>query len=157
MANQLSNELLTELYGQVSSDPYLTLFTLTHPSFTETIRLVNNSEDIVSNGETFIGFPVRVVLPPDDNETAREVNVQFDNISLELIDELRAVTTPIDVKIEMVLASNPDVVQQSIESLKFKGIQFNTQVITAKLVMDDFLNVGLTSERYTPTIFPGIF
>jgi len=154
MANDLSPELLSELYGQVSDDPYLTLFTLTHPSFAQTIRFVNNSVDVVSNGETFVSFPIKIVLPPDDNESAREVNVQFDNVSLELIDELRTVTTPIDVKIEMVLASNPDVVQPSIESLKFKGIQFNSQVITAKLIMDDFLTVGLTSERYTPISFP---
>ena len=157
MANNLSNELLSQIYGQVSNDPYLSLFTLTHPSFAETIRLVNNSEDIVSNSFTFRSFPVKVVLPPDDNDTAKEVNIQFDNVSLELIDELRTVTTPIEVKIEMVLASNPDVVQQSIEELKLKGIQFNSQVITGKLIMDDFLNVGLTSERYTPLNFPGIF
>jgi hypothetical protein len=59
--------------------------------------------------------------------------------------------------VEMVLASNPDTVQYSIEDLKLKNIQYNSQSINATLVMDDFLGVALTSERYNPDNFPGIF
>lgn len=157
MANQLSPELLTELYGQQSGDPFLTLFTLTHPTFSLPLRFVNNSEDIVSNGDTYTAFPVRVILPPDDNESAREVRISFDNISLEVIDQFRSVTTPITASLQMVLASDPNTIQYSLEELKLTGITYDIRSISASLVMDDFLSVGLTSERYTPTNFPGIF
>lgn len=157
MSNDLSTELISEMYGQVSGNPFLSLFTLSHPDFAEDIRLVNNAEDIVSRGMTFSSFPVNMTLPPDNNETSREVQILFDNVSLELIDEFRSVTTPIEMKLEMVLAGDPDVVQYSLEELKLKAIQYNKQNITATLVMDDFLSVGVTSERYTPSTFPGIF
>lgn len=157
MSNTLSNALKSEMFGPSSSVPFITLFTLTHPSFANTIRIVNNTESVSSNGNTFESFPVKVVLPADDNETVREVQIQFDNVSLELIDEFRGVTSPIDVKIQMVLSDNPNFIQYELEDLKLKSISYNAQTITAKLVMDDFLSSGLTSERYTPSNFPGIF
>jgi hypothetical protein len=157
MSNNLSTQLVSEMYGQVSGNPFLSLFTLSHPNFAEDIYLVNNAEDIISRGITFSAFPVNISLPPDNNESAREVQILFDNVSLELIDEFRSVTTPIQMKLEMVLASTPNIVQYSLEELKLKAIQYNKTNITANLVMDDFLSSGVTSERYTPSNFPGIF
>jgi hypothetical protein len=96
-------------------------------------------------------------LPTDDGESTREAVIDFDNVSLELIDEIRQVTTPIDVKIEMVLASDPDEVQLSYEELKIKSVTYNKNRISARLYMDDFLNVELPSEKYTPTGYAGLF
>jgi len=156
MSNQLSPALLAQLYAQESDVPFLMLVTLIHPSFT-TVKLVNNSEDIVSNGETFTSFPMRIRLPADDGESTREVSIEFDNVSRELIDELRTVTTPIDVKIEMILASNPDDIQITLDELKMRNVTYNKSIVSARLYLDSFLNVELTSERYSPKLYPGLF
>lgn len=156
MSNQLSPALLAQLYAQESDVPFLMLVTLTHPSF-PTIRLVNNSEDIISNGETFTAFPMRIRLPMDDGESTREVSIEFDNVSLTLIDELRTVTSPIDVKIDMILSSNPDDIQISLDELKMRNVTYNKQIVSARLYLDSFLNVELTSERYSPKLYPGLF
>lgn len=154
---QLSPELLAQLYGQESNDPFLTLLTLSHTSFTETIYLVNNTKDITSRGNVFMAFPFNITLPADDGETAREVEIVIDNTSLELVEELRKVSDPIDCKVEMILASRPDETQISLEELKIKNVTYNKSQITAKLLMDDFLSTELASEKYTPTIYPGLF
>lgn len=156
MANQLSNALLTEIFGQTSSDPYLMLVTLTHASFSP-VRLVNNTENIISRGDTYVAFPMNIRLPGDDGESLREVTIDFDNVSRELIDELRSVTTAIDVKIETVLASDPDQVQTSLEDLKMRGVTYDLSKVSAKLFMDNFLNTALSSEKYDPQRYPGIF
>jgi hypothetical protein len=157
MANQLSNELIAQLFSQESADPFLTLVTLTHQSFAQPIRLVNNTKDITSRGNVFGAFPMKIRLPIDDGETAKEFSIQFDNVSLELIDEIRSVTTRIGVKLEMILASMPDVVQMSQEDLFINSITYNARSINARLVLDSFLNTEMTSERYNPKNFPGIF
>lgn len=157
MSNQLSPELLAQLYSQESNDPFLTLITLSHPSFPQDIRLVNNTENVTSNGLEFIAFPMKIVLPRDDGETNREVTIEFDNVSLELMTELRTVTTFIDVKLEMVLASIPDAVQMSFEELKIQSINYNKTRVSARLFMDSFLNTEISSEKYTPSNYPGIF
>ena len=157
MANQLSNELIAQLFSQESEDPFLTLVTLTHASFDAPIRLVNNTKDIVSRSNTYMAFPMKIRLPIDDGETAKEIAIQFDNVSLELIEEVRSVTTRIGVKLEMILASMPDVVQMSQEDLFISSISYNARSISARLVMDSFLNTEMTSERYNPSNFPGLF
>lgn len=156
MSNNLSPELLAQMFGQVSDDPFLMLVTITHGDFSP-IYLVNNTVDQVSRGQNYTAFPMQITLPGDDGETSREVTISFDNVSLELIDELRTVITPMDVKIEMVLASDLDTVQLSLEELKIRNISYNKQRVSAKLYMDSFLNIELTSERYTPSLYPGLF
>jgi hypothetical protein len=155
MSNELSNELKKQIFSQESSDPFLTLVTLTHVSFTA--RLVNNTSDITSRGFTFYGVPMKVNLPADDGETAREFTITFDNVSLELITQMRSVTGNIGVKFEMILASIPNVVQMSFEDLIIKAINYDARSIVAKISMDSFLIVEMTSEKYTPNTYPGLF
>lgn len=153
----LSPELLAQLYGQDSSDPFLMLLTLTHPSFPAPFRLVNNTTDVVSRGNTFTAYPFNFTLPVDDGETLREVSLTMDNISQEIITELRQISSPISILIEMVVASAPDTVQIELAGLEMKNIQYTATRINAKVFMDDFLSTELTSEKYTPSTFPGIF
>lgn len=156
MSNNLTNVLKGEMFSQASGDPFLMLIELSHPSF-DTIRLVNNTVNVTSRANEYQAFPVRITLPTDDGETAREVTIEFDNVSRELVNEFRTVTDFIDVKIEMVLASNLDYVEIELDELKIRDISYNLNTIQAKLFSDDFLNTELSSERYTPTNFPGIF
>lgn len=157
MSNSISNQLLAQFYGMASDDPFLMLLTIDHEDFDEEIRLVNNTENQISRGKEFLSFPMNIRLPGDDGENLREVSIEFDNVSLYLIGELRSVTTPMDVKLEMILASDPDTVQLSLEELKLKNVVYDKQKVSAKLFMDSFLNVEMTSEKYTPTIYPGLF
>jgi hypothetical protein len=156
MPNNISPELLAQLYAQESDDVLLFLVTLSHQSFSD-IRLVNNTENIVSNGNTYQAFPMDITLPTDDGETERQLQIEFDNVSLDLIDEIRSVTDPIQVKIELVLASNPNFIQYSYEELQIRTVGYNKFRIQAKLYMDSFLNVELTSEKYVPSLYPGLF
>lgn len=156
MSNELSNLLKKEIFSEASADPFLMLVTLSHASF-DTIRLVNNNEDVISNGNSYKWFPMNINLPTDDAEEDKRVTIVFDNVSQYLVDELRLITTPIDAKIEMVLASNPNVIEITLDQLKMKSISLNSQSIQASLTLDDFLYTELSSERYTPTNFPGLF
>lgn len=154
--NNLSPELLAQLYSQESSDPFLTLLTLSHDSFDD-IRLVNNTENVTSNGLVYQSFPFKLTLPVDDGETSRQVTIDFDNVGLELISEIRTVTDFIDVKLDMVLASLPDETQIEIGELKIQSISYNSTKVSAVLFLDNFLNTQISSERYSPTNFPGMF
>lgn len=155
MSNSLSNDVLRQMLAQESEDPFLVLVTLTHPTFT--VRLVNNSSDIVSNGFTFTAFPMKIRLPMDDGETARDFSLDFDNVSLSLIPQLRSVQDDIGVKIQLILASMPNIVQMEHTDLLIRSVSYNAQRISARVVLDSFLAVEMTSERYGPTLYPGMF
>lgn len=157
MSNSLSPELLAQIFAQESNDPFLMLVTLTHASFSSPIRLVNNTVDVVSNGHTYTAFPMRIRLPTDDGETMRDVTIEFDNVSLDLITSIRSVTTEISAQIDMILASIPNQIQMGLYDLKIYNITYTKTRVSAKLVLDNFLNTELTSERYSPANFPGLF
>lgn len=155
----LTPELIAQLFAQDSGDPFLTLLTLNHPSYVEPIRLVNNTEAIVSRGNTFQPFSFNFTLPKDDGETIKEITIDFDNVSLELIQIIRSTvgSSNITVKLEMILASLPNVVQSEIEELEILSVNYNRFIVSCKLGLGDFLNVQLTSEKYTPKNFRGLF
>lgn len=157
MPNTLSQELLAQLFSQESTDPFLTLVTLSHPDWDEDFRLVNNTEDVVSRGLTYLSFPVTLVLPVDDGETSPEISIEFDNVSLYLIGKLRSITSGVQAKLEMILHSLPDDVQITLDDLVLHSINYNKTKISAKLVLENLLNTKLTSEKYTPKNFPGVF
>jgi hypothetical protein len=148
--------MLNQLFAAQSDDPFLMLVEISHPSFA-TLYFVNNTVNITSRGQEYLAFPMEIGLPADNPESNREVSIAFDNASLELIEEIRSVTSPMDVKIEMILASDPDTVEIELGELKIRGLTYNKSRIEARLYMDDFLNTELSSEKYTPSNFPGIF
>ena len=157
--NTLSAQMLAQLYAQESNDPFLVLVTLSHPSFASPIRLVRNSENITSRGNVYSAYPFSITLPADDGERIKEVNIEFDNVSLLLVDEFRSITgdESIAVKVELILASIPNDVQYGIEELRVNSIQYDRNRIRASLRLDDFLNTEMPGERYTPTNFRGLY
>lgn len=154
----LSNNTLAQLFTQSSDDPFLTLYTLDHPDWADPIYLINNTEEIISNGETYIPFPVNITLPVDDGETIRSSKITLDNVSRDLIDIIRSTTdNEISVKLQMVLASDPDTVEIELGEMKIISVQYDAQKISATLTMDDFLNTEVSGEKYTPSLYPGLF
>ncbi len=133
------------------------LVTLSHETFDSDIFLVNNTVNITSRGNLYLAFPMKITLPVDDGETAREVNITFDNVGLDLVESIRSITTPMSVVIDMVLASIPDQVQITLEDLKISNITYNKSTMSAKLFMDNFLDTSMNEEKYIPSLFPGIF
>lgn len=157
MANELTPELLAQIFAQESNDPFLVLVTLSHEDFADDIRLVNNTQNITSRGNVFQSFPMEIRLPLDDGESTRDFSIDFDNVSLELIEEIRTVTDTITVKLEMILASIPNEVQMVQEDLKIHSLSYTATKVSARLILDNFLNTEMTSERYGPFNFPGLF
>jgi hypothetical protein len=156
MSRSLSPEFISEIFAQESSDPFLMLLTIEHSSFS-TIRLVANGEDVVSRSQTYTAFPFNLTLPVDDGETQQQVSLSLDNVGLDLIEDFRSITTPPTCKLEMVLASNPDVVEVEIPQMKMLNINYDAKKIRSVLALDDILNTQIPGEKYEPTNFRGLF
>lgn len=157
MSRVLSNALRAQLNAQDSNDPLLTLVTITHPDMVEPIRLVNNTEDITSNGHLYSAFSFTCGLPNDDGESIKQVQLNVDNTSLEFISTIRSITTPMSVNIDFILVSIPDIIQFSLEDLEVRSVAYDISSMRFILTVDDNMNVSLTSEEYNPATYPGLF
>lgn len=134
----------------------LLLVTLFPPSF-PIIRIVNNLEDVTSNGNVFTAFPVRIELSADDGKTLQTVKMTIDNVTLEMIEWLRSVTSPIPVTIQTIFSGSPDIIEQQISDLIIRSIKYNSMTIEATLFADDDLNQIVPSDTYNSNDFPGLY
>lgn len=152
-----SQKLVQAVMQPNTGEVFLLLVTFGHSSFTNPIRLVNNTESITSRGNLYTAFPIEIVLPPDDGDTLPTVQITCQNVSLELIDEVRSVQGPMSVTIEMIMASSPDFVEASIGDLRVAQAQYDKNTMQLTATVDDLLNASFPKEKYQPGNFPGLF
>lgn len=152
----LSLAATAALYAQQTGEILLPLVTLEHPDWAGPVRLVRNSESIISRGQTYTAYPFDVELPAVTRERVEPGRLLAANVSRELVPALRQVEGPIAVTLELVRAAAPDVVELSLPQLEIAAITADAAVIEAPLSLRD-----LTTQRYpegqlSPATFPGL-
>jgi hypothetical protein len=69
------------------------LLGVTHADMAETIRVVNNVEDVVSGGGTYVGLPFSIELP-GEGELPGEAGIAIDNVDRRTVEAMRTIQTP---------------------------------------------------------------
>ena len=99
----------------------LTLITVDHPTFAQPIRLVNNTEPIISRGNIYADTTFEEQWPPDVESQDPTVYIRIQNANQSLLDVLSALTSEPTFTCEMILASDPNTVIRSIPALPIYG------------------------------------
>ena len=152
----LSTGAVEQIRSREKEQAVLTLVTISPPA-KPVVRLVDNTEDVTSNGNLFTGFPVRVDLSADDGDTLQQVVLVFDNTTLEMIDWLRSVAEPIPVTLQTIFSDTPNTIEQSISDLIIRKVTYTANSITAVLLADDDLNQAIPSDIYDALSYPGLY
>jgi len=129
--------------------------TFHHPS--GIIRLVNNTESVTSRGQLYNAVAVAIVLPAEDGKREPFATIEIDNVTTDLVDELRAITEPMDAELEMIFTEYPDEVEYSLTGLSVGSATIAAERITLKLLYQDILNQIFPGYTYNPQEFAGIF
>lgn len=135
-----------------NGDPYILLLTVEHDSFASTWRYTPNGEDVVSNGNTFTAYPFTVSLPTADDGAARGT-IQISNVS-QAIWDAADVDDPPTIKLQMVLASDPDTVQQEWSLLELRRITGSFMSVEAEFSHENYLSEPWPKQRLTPARAP---
>ena len=154
----LTTTQLQILFAQQTGESLLFLLRLSHASWVNDVYLVNNTKNIVSNGDTYTAFPFAIVLPAEDADR-NQVSAQLTacNVSLELLQLLRAITSPIDCYISIIVASQPDDLMFAEARFQLKAFSYDVQTITATLTLEPILMEPIPFRRFSPGEFPGLF
>ena len=145
------------LLEQNTDEVFLWLLTIEHAQSSTVFRLVNNLDDVVSRGNTYMAFPFQFMLPEDDGVTLPTIQINVDNVSLELIEIIRTYGTGITITAEIVLASAPNTVEYSVDDLSLVDATYNTQSVTLTAQIQDLLNQRFPADDYLPRTLPGMF
>ena len=161
MPNPVSQPARTSAYAQHTSEVWLTLLTIDHPSIDPPIRVVREvpaGQTISSNGNTFVGMPFEISLPHDDVASPPRTRMSVDNISREIVQAVREASGDQPaITLEIVLASSPDVVESGPYEMTLKEARYNDLVVEGEIAAEDVLNEPFPGDSFTPNLFPGLF
>ena len=138
-----------------TNEAIFVLLTFITPS--ETIRVVNNNEDVISRGDTFIAYPFTIVLDTDDGESQPEISLTIDNVDLMLMTAIRGILEPPRIKLELVLSSTPDIVEKTIDYLHLDSVQYDALTIQARMRPINILQRKFPVDHYTASRFMDLF
>jgi hypothetical protein len=157
MSRSLSTTAKQAIFAQETGEVFLMLLTINHSDLGSPIYVVNNTEDVVSNGNTFLGYPFYFELPGEDAESLSQVNLTITNVDKLLVAGVCSIATPLDVKLQVVLASDPNVIEAGDFDMKMRDVNYDAFTLTGRCNFNDLLNEPYPAGTYTPADYPGLF
>lgn len=148
----------TALYPVNASDIQLICLEIDHPDLTEPVRVVNDKEDIVSNGNTFIACAFNITLPQQPQGGLPTGQLTVDNVGRELMQwlEISNGGRGATVTFYIIRKGDPDTVEMSM-TLYFTSICATQLTIQGDLSLDDIFNRQAIPLIYRPSVAPGLF
>lgn len=152
-----SQGFVSNAVALTATDPILVLLTIEHADLAEPIRLVRNNANIVSRGETFTAFPFDLTLPGSSDGGSSPARIVIDNVDQTIWQTIRAIATPPTLLIEVVLASAPNVVEESLPIFKLTSAsadRFSVEATLADSAEDE--SEPLVQWELTPSVAPAL-
>ena len=157
MARSLSATAKQAIYAAETDEVFLMLLTINHDDLGSPIRVVNNWENITSNGNTFTAYPFYFELPGEDDENLSQVDLIITNVDKLLVSGVRSISSPLSVALDIVLASDPDTVEAGTFNMKMRIVDYDKDRLVGKCNFQDLLNEPYPAGTYTPADYPGLF
>jgi len=152
----VSNALISAANASETTEVFIVLLKIDHYDLSVPIRLANNTEDVISNGFTYIGFPFEAILFNEDEQTPR-AQIRVQNVDRRIGQVIRSLTNAPTLSVSVVLASDPDVIELDWLNTELVNIDGNVIDVTGDIVGPDYTTEPWPSRRATANYLPGLF
>lgn len=158
MPRNYSSAAQTEMNATSGADPILILLEIDHVDLSVPIRVVNDTQDLVHQGNTFTAMAFRAVLPDDLEQGASRARLAIDNVGRDLMTWLESSGGGREATVRMiqVLRSAPDVVEWEV-TMDLINVSADALEVSGELGFDNLLDRPAVALTYTPASQPGIF
>ena len=157
MPRNVSLAAMQATLAQETSKVFLVLLDVNHVDLLVPVRLVNNTSNIVSNGNTYTAFPFSARMPDDREDREPVAEISIVNVTRELIDEIRNIHSDLSVTLSVVLADSPNIIEWGPLEMEVQSISYDAEKITFSLGMQAFTKEPFPYKAFTPNKFPGLF
>lgn len=167
MPRTVSDTFKAAAFAQETGEALVVLLTLDHDDLDAPLRFCSDpgtrlSDDplsygITSRGEQFLFLPFQITLPHDLDRQAPAGKITVDNIGREMVAALRSIHTPLEVLIEVVLASDPDTVEASFPDFDLSGVTYDAGTIEGEITIDGLAREPYAAMNFDPSRFPALF
>lgn len=158
MTRAYSAEFKSTLASVSAPEAPLILLEISHPSLTSPIRVVNDMQDIDSNGNLFVACPFRCVLPDDYEGQMPKARLSVDNVGRELMYWIETSSGGQGslVRFMQIMRSRPDLIEWEI-TMNLYNVSVTMQEISAELGFENLFAKPAISMQYRPDNSIGIF
>lgn len=136
----------------------LALLKLTHPSWAAAVCVVNDTRELITLGDTYIGLPFSVKLPNDKAKEAPRLDLQMDNVGRDLTAafELLPPGATLMGTLRVVSRATPAVVDWEF-SAPVGNVQADVLKISAQMGWDQVMRRAAVRLRFDDTTAPALF
>lgn len=136
----------------------LILLEINHAELSQPIRVVNDTIDITSNGNSFIAFPFNCTLPDDIENQLPRARLSISNVGRDLMYWLETTDggKGSTAKFQQVMRSRPNQIEWEITMSLFNVSASNLEV-SAELGFENLFTKPAVSISYRPENSIGLF
>lgn len=134
------------------------LLKIDHASLSAPVRLVNDTRNLVTLGDTYLALPFSVTLPNDKAREVPRAKLQMENTGRELTGELERLPpgAALTATLMVVHRSTPGVVDYQFTA-PLSGVRVDVASVSATMGPDDLMRRPATLLRFDPTSSPALF
>lgn len=151
-----TSNFLSTVHRQESGNVLSVLIEIRHPSIAEPIRLCDNTEDLISNGNVYTGFPFELVLFQEDGQTPR-ASIRIQNVDRRIGDAVLGLTTRPTMDIAVVLSDSPDDFEFDWISTELASVDGNVIAVSGDITGIDYTSEPWPYLRATANALPGLY
>lgn len=158
MARNYSSNFRSTINSTSAREAPLLLLEISHTGLTTPIRVVNDVQDLVSNGNTYTALPFRARLPDDLEQGLPRAELSVDNIGKELVQWLEASGGGQGASCRMmqVMLGAPNVIEFEI-TLDLTNLHMSATEVSGTLGFENLLDRPACTWLYKPEVAPGLF
>jgi hypothetical protein len=152
----LSGEAKRSAFAQSTSKAWVMLLVIDHEDLSEPIRLTSNETNLIVDGNVYVAFGFDIDMP-DEGDDVPQVQVRVDNVDRKMVDTIRALTSPPDFSLSVVLSDTPDLIEAGPFDMTLQDCEYDVLSITGNLTFDNILSEPFPAESFNPQEYPGLF
>lgn len=156
MSRALSAAAIVSQNEEATGQAWLLLLIIEHATLATPLRFVQNNENITSNGNLFVAWDFEIILPGEDPDNPDTARLTIGNIDPLIIRTLRAISSPPQITVQVVLSGTPDTVEAEFSGLVLRNTPWDAGTISGDLAFEEILTEPVATTL-TPAMFPGLF
>jgi hypothetical protein len=152
----LPNWAAAALLAREAASPVVPAITLNHRSWGAPIRLVRDTQDLISRGDRYTAafFDLEVVT---DTDAPPRATLTVPNVDQSIADMLLRLNSPPEVTIEVISLDHADEPVYRAGRLELRNVNITAVRATGDLVSRDYSTETCGTIRVIPARFPAFF
>ncbi len=158
MSRTLSSTALAALFAQETGECLLYLIEFDHADWGAPVRVVNNNEDVVSGGDTYSAYPVKMTLPSEDAGRPQvQTKLVIGNVDRQVVSLFRALSTMPTCAVSIALGSTPSTIEYGPASFLVTDYSYTKHTVEMSLSFENILNEPIPADTFNPADYAGLF